>query len=202
MKKTVLFICIMAVFSVISGCGQEKPEVLKPISDTLTRDEYAVYRDIMSQEFQGRGETLVKERTLIPHNAAGFGTKVREQMHKEFGRQLKESLIDRFVAANQKSAVINEEILSYKGASVLTIAAEKEMFTNDQIYYEDFRSRYPSPARMVEFSRVAFNGKTDMAIAYFGKIFYSEKESAGYYLFLKKTKGKWVIDKRLTAWKL
>lgn len=201
MKKVILFSCMMAaLFSVVSGCAPEKPGAPKPISDTLTRDEYAVYRDIMSEEFGGRGSAIVKEKTLIPHNQSGFDSVVREQMIKEFGKQLKEGLIDRFVAVNLKPSVINQDILSFKGATVLSAEAEREVFPSDQTYYEDFRSKYPSPARMVEFSRVAFDGDMERAIAYFGKIFYSERESAGYYVLLKKVKGKWVIDKRLAAW--
>jgi len=201
MKKVILFSCIMAVlFFAVSGCAPGKPEAPKPLSDTLTRDEYAVYRDIMSGEFEGRGATIVKEKTFAPHNEAGINSKIRDQMEEKFGKQLKEGLVDRFIAVNLKPAAINQDILSFKGATVLSAEAEKEVFPSDQTYYEDFRSKYPSPARMVEFSRVAFDGDMERAIAYFGKIFYSEKESAGYYVLLKKVKGKWVIDKRLAAW--
>lgn len=200
MRKAVLFSCMMALFSVIAGCAPEKPEAPRPISDTLARDEYAVYRDIISEEFGGRGATIVKEKTYVPHNQAGLSSTIREQMEKEFGKQLKEGLIDRFIAVNLKPAVINQDMLGLKGATVLAPEAEKELFPSDQTYYEDFRSRYPSPARLVEFSRVAFDGKAETAVAYFGKIFYSERDGAGYYVLLKKAKGKWVIDKRMAAW--
>ncbi len=201
MKKVILFSCMAAaLFSMVSCGAPKKPEAPKPVSDTLTRDEYAVYRDIISAEFEGRGTTIVKEKTYAPHNEAGIDSKIRGQMEETFGKQLKEGLIDGFMAVNKKPTVINQDILGFKGATVLSAEAEKELFPSDQTYYEDFRSRYPSPARMVEFSRVAFDGKAEQAIAYFGKIFYSEKESAGYYVLLKKAKGKWVIDKRLAAW--
>ncbi len=200
MKKNVLLFCMMALFSVFAGCAPQRPEAPKPITDTLTRDEYAVYRDIVSGEFGGRGATVVKKKTYVPHNQAGLDNAIREQMVKEFGKRLKEGLIDRFIAANLKPAMIDQDMLGLKGAIVLTPEAEKELFPSEQTYYEDFRSKYPSPARLVEFSRVAFDGKTETAVAYFGKVFYSEKESVGYYVLLRKAKGKWVIDKRITAW--
>jgi hypothetical protein len=203
MKKVILLSCIIAaLFSLVSGCAPEKPEAPKPVSDTLTRDEYAVYRDIMSEEFGGRGTTIIKQKTFVPHNEAGINSIIRDQMTEIFGKHLKAGLIDRFIAVNLKPSMINEDVLSFKGAKVISAEAEKEIFPSDQTYYEDFRSKYPSPSRMVEFSRVAFDGKMEQAIAYFGKIFYSEKESAGYYVLLKKVKGKWVIDKRLAAWSL
>jgi hypothetical protein len=61
MKKNVLLFCMMALFSVFAGCAPQRPEAPKPITDTLTRDEYAVYRDIVSGEFGGRGATVVKK---------------------------------------------------------------------------------------------------------------------------------------------
>ncbi|MDD5736776.1 MAG: hypothetical protein PHH20_00615 [Candidatus Omnitrophica bacterium] len=201
MKKVILFFCVVAVlFSMVSCGAPKRPETPKPVSETLTRDEYAVYRDIMSAEFEGRGTTIVKEKTFAPHNEAGINSEIRGKMEEEFGKQLKEGLVDGFIAVNLKPAMINQDILGFKGAKVLSAEAEKEVFPSDQTYYEDFRSRYPSPARMVEFSRVAFDGKMETAVAYFGKMFYDEKESVGYYVLLRKARGKWVIDKRITAW--
>lgn len=202
MKKVVFFTGIMVLFSFIAGCSPEKSEPSRPISDTISSDEYSVYRDLMAQEFQDKGDIIVKEKTLIPINPSGFDSTVRLQMTKEFGKPLEESLISRFIRVNSKQAAIDQDMLGYKAATVLTGDAEKEMFTNDQIYYEDFRVKYPSPARMVEFSRVAFDYKMTRAIVYFGKIFYSGKSSSGHYLFLKKANGKWVIDKKLAAWSL
>ncbi|MFA5147501.1 MAG: hypothetical protein WC491_00075 [Candidatus Omnitrophota bacterium] len=202
MRKAVFIAWLLVICSFISGCGPGKPEPVRTVPDNVSRDEYNLYRDVLDQEFQGKGDVVIKERTLIPVNSSEFGGVVRPQMIKEFGKQLNVSLIDAFVQANLKPAAINQDMLGYKTATVLTVDTEKEMFADVQIFYENFRAKYPNPSRMVEFSRVAFDYKMTRAIVYFGKIFYSGKSSSGSYLFMKKVKGKWVIDKSLAAWSL
>jgi hypothetical protein len=156
-RKAVFIAGLLVICSFISGCGPGKPEPVRGVPDNISRDEYNLYRDVLDQEFQGKGDVVIKE----------------------FGKPLNVSLIDAFVQANLKPAAINQDMLGYKTATVLTADAEKEMFADVQIFHENFRAKYPNPSRMVEFSRVAFDYKMTRAIVYFGKIFYSGKSRSG-----------------------
>jgi hypothetical protein len=200
-----LKIIVFSLVTLLMECGLggiSHDNRIKKVGDellSLQAEEYAIYSVLMDEVYAGGGSTSIAVQAetstyVLPYTS--LDDALRNIDERLPGRITKE-LFDDFKGKNKNPSVLQNHFNSKIEHVVISKEEMGSVFSKEAGWNEFFK-RYPGKA-LVVFSRVGFNSELSQALVYTS----SEsggKSGRGYYVFLGKDNGSWVVIQKLDYW--
>ncbi len=183
MKKAILF------FTILFCCIYNAPA-----QEQIEPEEYQVYKVWLRNSFL---ENEAKQIILMKFTADhwhDFSYLNREKRRKL--SQLRSSTLKDYRLRNRKSLELDNY---FDTTPVVTLVSESLPNFLNNVPYEDFAKKSGAEFIFV-FSRVGFNKKKDQALMHVHYRRISGKYATGYYFFLLKENGDWIVKQAVQSW--
>lgn len=199
MKQLLSILCLASVqwsffLTGATHAGQAEPREVES-------EEYAVYNALIEARYI-HDETRI---IVINEETGTFYYDDQKQLLKELEYIRKklpvvtEDLTNDFKAKNNRHYSLKNNFKLTIPSVLVTKQAMDAIFKDTTKGWLDFYSRYPHSQGNLTLSRVAFNTKRDRALVYTG----NQSDwlaGTGFYLYLEKAGGIWVIKNEQMTW--
>ena len=180
-----------------AACTAQPNPSPTPAADQVELEEQVVYAFLLPKMYQNSGyvimDTTATSITGVDNTAQTLDY-ILQNMH-----DVAPETVTSFRNRNNEAYPIREDMELGFPYTLLSQAARKKIFGQNQSGWEVFYNRYPQAPGITTLSRVGFNSAFDQALVYIGTQS-NWLAGAGYYILLKKADGAWSIDQQVMAW--
>ena len=190
MKK---YLTLSISFVLLISCNGFSAGSLPTITpEELEVEEYKIYKMVITQYISNDVEQIV----INDH------THIRDENLSKLAKnvvELDEETIENFQDVNKDDHLLRNDFDLGIPCILLSSAESMEIFQPKTNGWDVFYERYPQSQGIMGVSKVGFNQEGNQALIYAWNEEYSEV-GKGYYLFLTKEEGIWVIQAMITSW--
>jgi len=171
-------------------------------STAVEPEEHAVYSALIREMYLSKNVDLI---VIDDHTSKGHHelSEIVDGMKGMFRGQVEPAALEDFRAKNQEEHPLDSRLNLEVRYVLISKAEAKKLFEGGQSGpgkgWDGFYAKYPRSQGIMTLSRVGFNEKRDQAVLYVGNQSHW-LAGAGFYVFLAKKDGSWVILNRKMVW--